>query len=68
MRRWARQFVCRHAVHDWWALAYPPARRWECHRCGVIMEEAARTDLYRAEPATPHEHDTSRAKKARPSR
>lgn len=32
--------ICRFASHDWWALSYPPARRWECHRCGTIMEEA----------------------------
>ncbi len=31
--------VCRYASHDWWALAYPPARRWECRRCGAIVEE-----------------------------
>ena len=34
-----RGFVCRHTTHDWFALAYPPARRWECLRCGVIVEE-----------------------------
>ena len=38
--RWLGQLVCRHAAHDWWALAYPPARRWECRRCGQIVEEA----------------------------
>jgi hypothetical protein len=32
--------VCRYSSHDWWALAYPPARRWECRRCGAIVEEA----------------------------
>ena len=32
--------VCRYSTHDWWALAYPPARRWECRRCGLIAEEA----------------------------
>ena len=31
--------VCRFASHDWWALSYPPARRWECHRCGSIVED-----------------------------
>ena len=31
--------VCRYSSHDWWALTYPPARRWECHRCGAIAEE-----------------------------
>jgi hypothetical protein len=33
--------ICRYSTHDWFALAYPPARRWECLRCGVIVEEAA---------------------------
>jgi hypothetical protein len=37
---WFDQLVCRFSSHDWWALAYPPARRWECHRCGVIVEDA----------------------------
>jgi hypothetical protein len=32
--------ICRYSTHDWFALAYPPARRWECLRCGVIREEA----------------------------
>jgi hypothetical protein len=32
--------ICRIGSHDWWALAYPPARRWECHRCGTIVEDA----------------------------
>lgn len=31
--------MCRYSSHDWFALAYPPARRWECLRCGVIVEE-----------------------------
>ena len=31
--------VCRYSSHDWWALAYPPARRWECRRCGTIVED-----------------------------
>lgn len=35
-----KQYICRLTSHDWWALAYPPARRWECHRCGVIIEDA----------------------------
>jgi hypothetical protein len=35
-----KKYVCRLTSHDWWALAYPPARRWECHRCGVIVEDA----------------------------
>jgi hypothetical protein len=35
-----KKYICRLTSHDWWALAYPPARRWECHRCGVIVEEA----------------------------
>lgn len=38
-----KRLVCRLTVHDWWALGYPPARRWECHRCGCIREEPART-------------------------
>lgn len=38
-RRFDR-LICRYASHDWWSLAYPPARRWECRRCGVIVEEA----------------------------
>ena len=38
---WFEKAVCRLSSHDWWALTYPPARRWECHRCGVIREEAA---------------------------
>jgi hypothetical protein len=38
--RWFDRMVCRYASHDWWSLAYPPARRWECRRCGVIVEEA----------------------------
>lgn len=37
---WFDRLVCRYASHDWWSLAYPPARRWECRRCGVIVEEA----------------------------
>jgi hypothetical protein len=37
---WFDRLVCRFSAHDWWALAYPPARRWECHRCGVIVEDA----------------------------
>jgi len=36
---WFDRLVCRLSSHDWWALAYPPARRWECHRCGVIVED-----------------------------
>jgi len=38
--RWFDRLVCRYATHDWWSLAYPPARRWECRRCGTIVEEA----------------------------
>jgi hypothetical protein len=38
--RWFDRLVCRYAAHDWWSLAYPPARRWECRRCGMIVEEA----------------------------
>jgi hypothetical protein len=34
------RLICRYTTHDWWALAYPPARRWECRRCGKIVEEA----------------------------
>jgi hypothetical protein len=37
------RIVCRYSSHDWWALAYPPARRWECHRCGAIVEEVPST-------------------------
>jgi hypothetical protein len=37
---WCNRQVCRLSSHDFWALAYPPARRWECHRCGVIVEDA----------------------------
>jgi hypothetical protein len=42
MGRWPKRLVCRFFSHDWWALAYPPARRWECHRCGAMVEEPAR--------------------------
>src|ERR1700692_1002334 len=38
--RWFERLVCRYGSHDWWSLAYPPARRWECRRCGLILEEA----------------------------
>lgn len=34
MKRW----LCILTAHDWFALAYPPARRWECLRCGKIVE------------------------------
>jgi hypothetical protein len=37
--QWFERLICRYASHDWWSLAYPPARRWECRRCGVIVEE-----------------------------
>jgi len=37
---WFGRLVCHYTSHDWWCLAYPPARRWECHRCGIILEEA----------------------------
>jgi hypothetical protein len=40
VRRLLDRVVCRYSTHDWWALAYPPARRWECRRCGLIAEEA----------------------------
>jgi hypothetical protein len=39
--RWFERQVCRYGSHDWWSLAYPPARRWECRRCHLIVEEAA---------------------------
>ncbi len=39
--RWFERLVCRYGSHDWWSLAYPPARRWECRRCGLILEEAS---------------------------
>jgi hypothetical protein len=32
--------VCNLVSHDMFALAYPPARRWECTRCGLIVEDA----------------------------
>lgn len=41
LSRWFERLVCRYGSHDWWSLAYPPARRWECLRCGLIVEEAA---------------------------
>jgi hypothetical protein len=41
LTRWFERMVCRYGSHDWWSLAYPPARRWECVRCGVIVEEAS---------------------------
>ncbi len=68
MKHWAREFVCRHASHDWWALAYPPARRWECHRCGSIVEEAAQSDAGQAEPVRRAERETTRARGPRPAR
>jgi hypothetical protein len=34
-----RRLICRYSAHDWYALAYPPARRSECLRCGMIVEE-----------------------------
>lgn len=37
--------ICRLIGHDVWALAYPPARRWECHRCHLIHEEAPTATL-----------------------
>ena len=39
--RWFERLVCRYGSHDWWSLAYPPARRWECRRCGLIVEESS---------------------------
>ena len=63
MRRWAKRLVCRYSSHDWWALAYPPARRWECHRCGAIVEEAA-TGI--ARPPIPLVHKPSAAGYGRP--
>lgn len=47
--RFLDRVVCRYSSHDWWALAYPPTRRWECHRCGAIVEEttSARPDRRR---------------------
>jgi hypothetical protein len=35
-----KSLVCKYSSHDWWALAYPPARRSECRRCGYLVEEA----------------------------
>jgi hypothetical protein len=43
--------ICRYASHDWFALAYPPARRWECLRCGVIVEEP--TEVVVPRPSVP---------------
>lgn len=40
MGRRLNALVCRLSVHDLWAVSYPPARRWECRRCGAILEEA----------------------------
>jgi hypothetical protein len=57
MRRWAKRLVCRYFSHDWWALAYPPARRWECHRCGAIVEETARAGTGFAVSTTPEARD-----------
>jgi hypothetical protein len=60
-RRLSR-IVCRMTTHDWWAVAYPPARRWECHRCGRIVEEAPSTRLAPAKrPASLIEPDRSQA-------
>lgn len=39
--------MCRLSAHDWWAVAYPPARRWQCHRCGAIAEDAPTLELER---------------------
>lgn len=52
--RMYHRVVCRYTTHDWWALAYPPARRWECRRCGRIVEETstAKPDR-RRQPRTP---------------
>jgi len=40
-----KKVLCRVVGHDLWALAYPPARRWECHRCTQIFEEASTIKL-----------------------
>jgi hypothetical protein len=42
-----KRLVCKYSSHDWWALAYPPARRWECRRCGLLVEEAPSPDPVR---------------------
>ena len=34
-----RRLLCILTAHDWHALAYPPARRWECARCHQIIED-----------------------------
>ena len=34
-----RWWLCILTAHDWHALAYPPARRWECMRCHQIIED-----------------------------
>lgn len=36
---WCNRLICRLSSHDLWVLAYPPARRSECHRCGLIVED-----------------------------
>ena len=34
-----KRLMCILTAHDWHALAYPPARRWECMRCHQIIED-----------------------------
>lgn len=34
------RLVCRITdTHNWYALNYPPAGRWECERCGALHED-----------------------------
>jgi len=39
--------ICSCVSHDLWALSYPPARRWECHRCGLIIEDVSTAQMDR---------------------
>jgi len=34
-----KRLLCALTAHGWFALAYPPARRWECTRCHLIIED-----------------------------
>ena len=34
-----KRLMCALTAHDWYSLAYPPARRWECMRCHQIIED-----------------------------
>ena len=37
--------LCRLTGHTWYSLAYPPRRVDRCEKCGVIREEACRTQV-----------------------